>query len=186
MPGAASGRRARPRRLEGRSSGPSGLRDDDEAMRHDVSYMRTSSPAYPQPGPVGSNIGGRPWRSRARCHFWCLLLRSPGGQRCVGLPMATLLLRMWNTRSFPSPDKRRKENCRMASGHEKKSSSNTGESLAAAAQADMILAECSTEATNGPGDGPADGRLTGTVTGWFLPWTGCCEESSATMGFMLD
>jgi hypothetical protein len=32
---------------------------------------------------------------------------------------------------------------------------------ATAAQADMILAECSTEkATNGPGDGPADGRLT--------------------------
>jgi hypothetical protein len=30
--------------------------------------------------------------------------------------------------------------------------------LAAAAQADMILGECSTEmATSGPGDGPADG-----------------------------
>jgi hypothetical protein len=59
--------------------------------------------------------------------------------------------------------------------------------LAVAAQADMILAEWSTEkATIGPEDGPADGRLTGTVTGWFPPWTGCCEESSATMGFMLD
>jgi hypothetical protein len=59
--------------------------------------------------------------------------------------------------------------------------------LAAVAQADMILAECCTEkATNGPGDGPADGQLTGTVIGWLPPWTGCCEELSATMGFMLD
>jgi hypothetical protein len=92
-------------------------------------YVDVQSRLFPTwPGPVGSNIGGQPWRSRARCHFWRLLLRSLVRRRCVGLPMATLLLRVWNTRSFPSPNQRRKENCRMASGLEKKSSTNTGES----------------------------------------------------------
>jgi hypothetical protein len=115
MRGAALRSRARPR-WGGRSSGPGGLHDDDEAMRAPP-CMRTSSPVYPQPGPVG----GRPCRSPARCHCWrcCCALQEGGDvlvcrwQRCccacgrvpppADVPQAPLKP---SIRSFPSPDQR--------------------------------------------------------------------------------